>query len=249
MEVTEPVLESANQPDILDDEMKLKWGVSPQEFEQLGKQLLAPFQKATKFSLVLSGRIVPTNTYVNVWEIPSASAVQAAWATLGKADQGDLSDWYVKLNDMLLEEKQEILFALKQERRTCEGDRVIYLRNQYWVEPENLRSFIDDVRKSEWSGGASLVGFGLAFTGKLNVFTVYIALPAKSLKFYPEPGAYSRIEEVLEVFDQMVVAKQIRFHAIRYRPSAPQVLVPTSFDPSVYAGEESNLTAKKGGRK
>jgi hypothetical protein len=235
MEPTEIVLESTKQPDILDDEMTLKWGVSPEEFEALGKDLLVPFQETTHFSLILSGRIVPTNTYVNVWQIPNATAVHDAWAMLGKSRTGPFGLAYIKLNDMLLEEKQEILLALKEERTKRQGERVVYLRNRYWIESENLKSFIEDVQRSDWSDGVTLVGFGVAFTGKLNVFTVYLSLPAARLKIYPEPGAYSSIEEVLTIFDEMVQKKQIRFHSIRYRPSAPQVLVPSKFDPTNYS--------------
>jgi hypothetical protein len=220
-------------PDLLEDEMTLKWGVTDKEFEKPGKALRDDFEESTSFSLVLSGRIVPTDTYVNVWKIPNASAVQEAWSKLGDSDQGEFGRRYSNLNDMFLEETQHILLAQGKVTPIPEGREVIYLRNRYWVESGDIRTFLGRLEKSNFDGKIQRVATGISFTGRLNVFTVYLALKAGDLTYRPQPSEYSRIGTVFKMFDDEV-AERLPFHASRFRPYTPQFLIPTSFDPSKY---------------
>jgi hypothetical protein len=224
---------SKEYPDLLEDEMTLKWGVTDKDFDPLGKSIRDDFEKSTKFALVLSGRVVPTDTYVNVWKIRNASAVQEAWSRLGDAEEGEFGRRYVKLNDMLLEETQQIILAQGEVTPIEEGREVIYLRNRYWVESEDLSPFLALLEKSRFEGKIQRVAAGISFTGRLNVYSVYLALKAGEISYRPKPGEYRGIEKVYEMFDKEV-AKHLPFHATRFRPYTPQFLIPTSFDPSKY---------------
>ncbi len=229
-------LERQDAAYLLEDELILKTRtvddqpVDMASFEKIGLKIRDDFEKETKFGLVLSGRIVGTETYVNVWETQGLQAVHDAWSLLG--GHGPLQKDYAELNNMVLLEdqnlQQRVLFSGNQ-RPVRQGYGGYYVRLRYHVQTEDLIIFKDHVAEASRDWGQNqdiqLVSCGLANTGKLNVFSVFLWIEA-------EGQDRIRGRTALDTSSLWLDEKlaHVSFHSLRFRPYPAQILVPTSFD-------------------